>query len=217
MVITMADGNRHDSPLGLATLYRGREIFGLPIQTATLDAAHDVIGYYRLATLRWDMALVMPLNQRNQDHSRFAGSIRLDGSIPICPAGRPMTRWGFCPDRLRIKWRCPLAAATKTPDVTTCPHFGQDCSGSAYGRVVYTYPRTTIACTPASPGTATFGNFMLTLAPALNAQSSASTTFISSRPALLAATDGSSASLSRPCVSTSTPGYTMPPDDSLNT
>ncbi|MBV7329126.1 hypothetical protein KFU94_30850 [Chloroflexi bacterium TSY] len=59
---------------------------------------------------------------------------------------------------------------------------------------------------------------MLTLAPALNAQSSArSTTFISSRPALLAATDGSSASLSRPCVSTSTPGYTMPPDDSLNT
>ncbi|MBV7329125.1 hypothetical protein KFU94_12895 [Chloroflexi bacterium TSY] len=102
-------------PSGSRRSIGGREIFGLPIQTATLDAAHDVIGYYRLATLRWDMALVMPLNQRNQDHSRFAGSIRLDGSIPICPAGRPMTRWGFCPDRLRIKWRCPLAAATKTP------------------------------------------------------------------------------------------------------
>ncbi|MBV7332550.1 hypothetical protein KFU94_30845 [Chloroflexi bacterium TSY] len=72
-------------PSGSRRSIGGREIFGLPIQTATLDAAHDVIGYYRLATLRWDMALVMPLNQRNQDHSRFAGSIRLDGSIPICP------------------------------------------------------------------------------------------------------------------------------------
>jgi hypothetical protein len=52
-----------------------------------------------------------------------------------------MKRWGFCPDRLRIKWRCPLAAASKTPRMATCPHFDNDCSGSPYGRVVYTIPR----------------------------------------------------------------------------
>lgn len=141
LVITMADGNRHDSSLGLVTLYRGRELFGLPLQTATLDAAHDVIGYYRIATQRWHMALVIPLNQRRQGHSLYASPIHLEGGIPICPAGMSMTRWGFCPDRLRIKWRCPLAAAKKTPDVATCPHFGHGCSGSPYGRVIYTYPK----------------------------------------------------------------------------
>ena len=147
LVISMADGNRHDSVLALATLYRGRAVlrsgtaFGLPIQTATLDAAHDVIGYYRLATERWHMALVIPINSRNQGHLRYAGPLRLEDGVPICPAGCPMKYAGFCYDRLRIKWRCPLAASTKTPDVNTCPHFGNDCSGSPYGRVIYTYPK----------------------------------------------------------------------------
>jgi hypothetical protein len=52
-----------------------------------------------------------------------------------------MKRWGFCPDRLRLKRRCPLAAAKKTPALTTCPHFGNGCSDSPYGRVIYTYPQ----------------------------------------------------------------------------
>jgi len=52
-----------------------------------------------------------------------------------------LKHWGFCPDRLRLKWRCPLAAAKKTPPVTTCPHFGNGCSNSPYGRVIYTYPQ----------------------------------------------------------------------------
>ena len=141
IVITMADGNRHDSLLGLITLYRGKEIFGLPIQTASLDAAHDAIGYFRLATQRWHMALVIPLNQRHQGHLQFAGPLRFDDGIPICPAGMPMKHSGFCYDRLRIKWRCPLAASPRTPEVTTCPFFGNSCSGSPYGRVIYTYPK----------------------------------------------------------------------------
>ena len=53
----------------------------------------------------------------------------------------PEQRRGFCPDRLRIKWRCPLAAAKKTAELTACPHFGQACSASPYGRVIYTYPQ----------------------------------------------------------------------------
>jgi hypothetical protein len=141
LVISMADCNRHDSVHGLATLYRGCETFGLLIQSASLDAAHDALGLFRLATNRWQMALVIPLNQRNKDNLQYAGSLRLEQGIPICLAGKPMKRWGFCPDRLRLKWRCPLAAVKKTPPVTTCPHFGNGCSDSPYGRVIYTYPQ----------------------------------------------------------------------------
>ena len=87
------------------------------------------------------MALVIPLNERNQDNLRYPGPLHLDNDIPFCPAELPMKRAGFCPDRVRIKWRCPLSASKKGPQVTTCPHFDQDCSGSPYGRVVYTYPQ----------------------------------------------------------------------------
>ena len=141
LVVSMADCNRHDSVLGLVTLYRGVETFDLPIQTASLDAAHDALGFFRLATQRWHLALVVPLNQRNKDNLQYAGPLRFEDGVPTCPAGQPMKRWGFCQDRLRIKWRCPLAAASKTPHIATCPHFGNDCSGSPYGRVVYTYPQ----------------------------------------------------------------------------
>jgi hypothetical protein len=141
LVVSMADCSRHDSVHGLVALYRGRETFGLPIQTASLDKAYDVLGLFRLATRRWSMALVVPLNERNKDNLRYAGPLRLQHGVPICLAEYRMKRWGFCSDRLRIKWRCPLAAAKKTPDVTSCPHFSNDCSGSYYGRVVYTYPQ----------------------------------------------------------------------------
>ena len=141
LVISMADCNRHDSVHGLATLYRGCETFGLLIQTASLDAAHDALGLFRLATNRWQTALVVPLNQRNRDNLQYSGPLRLEQGTPICLAGKPLKHWGFCPDRLRLKWRCPLAAAKKTPPVTTCPHFGNGCSNSPYGRVIYTYPQ----------------------------------------------------------------------------
>lgn len=87
------------------------------------------------------MDLIVPLNRRNQGNNQYAGPLRLEEGVPICQARHPMTRWGFCPDRLRIKWRCPLAAAKRTPDLTTCPYFANGCSDSPYGRVIYTYPR----------------------------------------------------------------------------
>lgn len=141
VLLTMADCNRHDSVLGLVTLHHAHHTCGLPIQTASLDKAHDAFAFYQLGLQRWHMALVIPLNQRNQDNRQYAGPLRLEDGVPICPADHPMKCWGFCPDRIRIKWRCPLAAAKKTPDLNTCPHFDQDCSGSTYGRVFYTYPK----------------------------------------------------------------------------
>lgn len=141
LLICMTDCNRHDSVSALVSLYRAQEIFGFSIETASLDAAHDALGLYRLATQRWHTALVVPLNERNQGQPQYAGPLRLQGGVPICLADHPMTYWGFCPDRLRLKWRCPLAAAKKTDDLSTCPFFNNGCSGSPYGRVLYTYPQ----------------------------------------------------------------------------
>ena len=63
LVISMADCNRHDSVHGLETLYRGCETFGLPIQIASRDMAHDALGLFRLATQPWHTALVVRLNE----------------------------------------------------------------------------------------------------------------------------------------------------------
>ena len=141
LVVSLADCSRHDSVHCLASIYHAWETFGFFLQTASLDAAHDALGLFRLATQRWHMAFVVPLNERNKDHLRYAGPLRLEKGVPIYQAGLAMKHWGFCHDRLRLKWRCPLAAAKKTPDLTTRPHFAKDCSNSAYGRVIYTYPK----------------------------------------------------------------------------
>lgn len=141
LLLSMADCNRHDSVQALVSLYRAQEIFALNLNTISLDAAHDMIGLYRLTTQRWHSALVVPLNRTNQGNYQYAGPLRLEEGVPICLADKPMTLWGFCPDRLRIKWRCPLAAAKKTPELTSCPFFDNGCSGSSYGRVIYTYPQ----------------------------------------------------------------------------
>jgi hypothetical protein len=140
LVVSIADCNRHDSVHALATLYHACETFALPIRAASLDAAHDAVGYFRLATTRWRMALVIPLNERNKDNLRYAGPLRLEDGVPICAAALPMKQAGFCSDRLRIKWRCPFAASRKTPPLSSCSLFANGCSDSPYGRVIYTYP-----------------------------------------------------------------------------
>jgi hypothetical protein len=50
-----------------------------------------------------------------------------------------MLSQGYCAKRMRLKWRCPLAA--KGQPLATYPHFAHECSDSPYGRTVYTYPR----------------------------------------------------------------------------
>jgi len=141
LYISLADCNRHDSVHALAALFHARETCALPYRVVTLDAAHDAWGFYHLATQRWHTALIIPLNPRHKDHLTYAGPLRLEKGVPVCLLNRPMKRAGFCPDRCRVKWRCPLAASKKTPDLTTCPFFANGCSASPYGRVIYTYPQ----------------------------------------------------------------------------
>ena len=88
----------------------------------------------------WHLDSVIPLNERNTGHFQFAPPLRVtEDGVPICLAEQPMLYQGYCAKRMRLKWRCPLAA--KGLPLATCPHFAHECSDSAYGRTVYTYPR----------------------------------------------------------------------------
>jgi hypothetical protein len=139
LVILLADNNRHDSVLGTFSMHQATDILGFPIQVASFDKASDAMGFYRLAYERWNTSLIIPLNERNKGHFTYQPPIALtEKGTPICPANRPMTYWGHCPDRQRLKWRCPVAAGPKAEREKPCP---TPCSPSTYGRVVYTYPK----------------------------------------------------------------------------
>lgn len=137
LVLLMADNHRHDSVLSLFAMHLAQDRLGLPIQVASFDKASDALGLYRLAYQRWHMSLVIPLNERNANHFTYDPPIAItDNGTPICASGRPMVYWGYCPDRQRLKWRCPAKAGPQAERAQPCA-----CSASAYGRVVYTYPK----------------------------------------------------------------------------
>ena len=141
LVLNVLDNHRHDSVAYLAAMYEAVDLLGFPIRTASLDKAHDALALYRLGAEHWHLDSVIPLNERNTGHGQFAPALRLtaDG-IPICLAEHALIYQGFCPDRMRLKWRCPLAV--QHVPLTDCPHFAHDCSDSTYGRTIYTYPHT---------------------------------------------------------------------------
>lgn len=137
LLILMADNHRHDSVLSLFAMHYARDRLGFPIRVASFDKASDALGFYRLAYERWQTAVVIPLNERNAQHFTYAPPIAItEKGTPLCANGRPMVYWGYCPDRQRLKWRCPAKAGRKADRLQPC-----SCSSSAYGRVVYTYPR----------------------------------------------------------------------------
>jgi hypothetical protein len=142
LVILMAGNNRHDSVLGLYAMHQGRDILDFPIQVASFDKASDALGMYRLGYELWHTALVIPLNERNQGHFTYEPPIAMTSTgTPVCSDRRPMVYWGHCPDRQRLKWRCPLKAGKKANRQKPCT-CQETCSPSPYGRVIYTYPRT---------------------------------------------------------------------------
>ena len=59
----------------------------------------------------------------------------------MCLYGLPLTNWGFCWDRGRNKWRCPVCSLVQYKD-EACP-YRDICQRkvSDYGRVFYTYPK----------------------------------------------------------------------------
>ena len=100
-----------------------------------LDSAHDAYSVYELLNAK-DIEAVIDLNPRNTCNAKYQGPLCLtkDG-IPLCPADHVMAYHGFCRDRQRHKWRCPLTRKTWK---VSCDSL---CSPSSYGRVIYTYEK----------------------------------------------------------------------------
>ena len=141
LVIRMADNHRHDSVSGLFAMHEACDLLGFPIQVASFDKASDAFGMYRLGSELWHTALIIPLNERNAGHATYAPPVALTPTgTPLCPDGRPMVYWGYCPDRQRLKWRCPLKSGKQAERQKPCACV-KTCSPSNYGRVVYTHPK----------------------------------------------------------------------------
>ena len=138
--------------MGIASLREACEWLNFPVKVGAFDAAHDAIAFYQLGYERYSIAQVIPINKKNTGNFMYPQpkEYKEDGT-PICQNDMEMYYWGYCQDRMRLKWRCPLIATKESDDVSTCP-FREQCSKSsrgamrckpsAHGRVVYTYPKT---------------------------------------------------------------------------
>jgi hypothetical protein len=138
LVVSLFDANRHDSVLGLAAVHEAIDKLHLPVKVATFDKASDALGFYRLGCEHWDTTLIVPLNTCNEGRFHYPKVTLDEHGVPHCPDGRAMAPWGFCRVLQRLKWRCPLKAQAR--EGAPCAQQG-DCSPSAYGRVVYTHPK----------------------------------------------------------------------------
>jgi len=142
--------NRHDSVTGLVALTEFRELSpNLNIKNLCLDSANDNYPTYQLLN-EWGIHPFIDLSDRTGPKNTYPSHISVtDKGAPICMGGHEMLYHGFCPDRSRLKWRCPLACG-KIPDCCSKP----DCSASSYGRVIYTKPAWDIRIfTPVPRGT----------------------------------------------------------------
>ena len=84
--------------------------------------------------------MIIPLNETNKGNYTYSSPMEItEQGVPKCQAGLEMINWGFCRDRCRIKWRCPVKASKEHQNFD-CPQ-ASDCSDSSYGRVIYTKPQ----------------------------------------------------------------------------
>lgn len=105
---------------------------GISVQHLCLDSAHDNSSTFQLCH-DWQINPVIDLNKRNTKEKKFNDEFTLDlDGTPLCRCKERMVNWGYCKDRYRYKYRCPLKCG-KTQD---CP-YKDSCSQSEYGRVLY--------------------------------------------------------------------------------
>jgi hypothetical protein len=128
-----AQAKEHDSVNGVKALDRASKLYPeLSFASFIGDSAHDNYPTYDLLGAR-SITPIIALNERHTGYYQLNGRFTTDKSgVPVCPKGETMVAGGFCPDRCRMKWRCPRAAHH-------CAKSCQ-CSPSAYGRVFYTKP-----------------------------------------------------------------------------
>lgn len=114
---------------------------GYRIRHSVFDSAYDNYHFYRLLIDYCQISPIIKLNKRCQGISYNKDLIFFtpDG-IPMCLYGLTLTNWGYCWDRGRNKWRCPVCSLIQYRD-EKCPYRGI-CQKEKldYGRVFYTYP-----------------------------------------------------------------------------
>ena len=138
--ISLAQACRHDAVLGVVALAQFKELFPhLGVAKAVWDAAHDAYDFYRLH-YAWQIQPFIDLNDRAAGRRQHPAPVEVNEyGVPRCPAGHLMVYYGFDQDRFRLKWRCPMVAASRrAKKELSCP---APCSPSPYGRTVYTKPR----------------------------------------------------------------------------
>jgi hypothetical protein len=134
--LKLVSARRHDSVSFVVALDEmTRRFKDFSFAACLLDSAHDAYPIYELLNAK-GMEAVIDLNKRSTGKAKYQGPLCLtkDG-IPLCPAGHVMAYHGFCRDRQRHKWRCPLTRKTWNVICDT------PCSSSSYGRVIYTYEK----------------------------------------------------------------------------
>jgi len=131
--LLLAQAKEHDRVNGVKALDRASKLYPeLPFASFLGDSAHDHDPTYNLLSA-YSITPIIALNERPTGHSQLEGAFTTNSTgVPVCPKGEQMVASGFCPDRCRLKWRCPRAAHHCA---TPC-----QCSPSADGRVFYTKP-----------------------------------------------------------------------------
>ena len=136
-----AQAQRHDSVLAPIAFDLTRKLLGDQYHLAKFlaDSAHDNLATYKLMhTVNCEPFI--PLNEKNKGNFTYAPCPINEQGIPLCHCGQPMIYNGYCPDRMRLKWRCPRQAGKNSnPETESMKH--NPCSTSPYGRVMYTYPQ----------------------------------------------------------------------------
>ncbi|MCD4665882.1 MAG: hypothetical protein K8R68_11485 [Bacteroidales bacterium] len=135
-----AQAQRHDSTLAPIGLDVTRKLLGLQYHIAKFlaDSAHDNYPTYKLLN-HFNCEAFIPLNDKNTGNYTYEPCPVNDLGIPVCKCGQQMIYSGYCSDRMRIKWRCPIKADKNFIAKKECQE-NDFCSPSKYGRVVYTYP-----------------------------------------------------------------------------
>jgi hypothetical protein len=135
LYLRLVQANRHDSVSAVVSLAEFRDLYpDLKINTFIHDSACDNIATYELLH-QWNINAVIALNEKG--NFKYPPHISVDDNgVPICPGGYKMVRWGHCPDRDRIKYRCPLKLGKVSECICT-----SSCSPSEYGRTIYIYPK----------------------------------------------------------------------------
>ena len=135
LYLRFVQANRHDSVSAVVALAEFRDLYpNINVDTFISDSASDNAATYELL-YKWGINSVIALSDKG--NFKYPPHINLtDNGTPICMGGNHMVYWGHCPDRHRLKWRCPL----KLGKVHECT-CADKCSPSDYGRTIYIYPK----------------------------------------------------------------------------